>query len=96
LLSWINCIVLLSSIALALINFGDDKSRMAGMLHSRPLRYDYCVTCVGYFFVPVVVLFSIYALLVFHFRLRALTWREESFALTDNIGRSFVFDLLPD
>lgn len=69
LLSWINCIVLLSSIALALINFGDDKSRLT-----------------GYFFVPVVALFSLYALLVFHFRLRALTWREESFALTDNIG----------
>lgn len=69
LLSWINCIVLLSSIALALINFGDDKSRMT-----------------GYFFVPVVALFAFYALLVFHFRLRALTWREDSFALTDNIG----------
>lgn len=40
----------------------------------------------GYILVPVVCLFAIYALLVFHYRLQALTYRQDSFSLRDNFG----------
>eukprot|EP01127_Copromyxa_protea_P021076 TRINITY_DN7154_c0_g1_i2.p1 TRINITY_DN7154_c0_g1~~TRINITY_DN7154_c0_g1_i2.p1 ORF type:complete len:803 (+),score=137.37 TRINITY_DN7154_c0_g1_i2:29-2410(+) len=69
LLQWVNAVVVLATVAIGLINLGDEKARIS-----------------GYTLLPVAMMFGIYSLSIFHFRLSAISEKRNSKAFEDAFG----------